>query len=56
VSLVGYVLSGLRRVAPDLDPSLGRALAIPVVAALVWLGVRRIRRMVMKSDDKAGAS
>ena len=44
VGLVGYVLKGVDAAGLALNPGVGTALAVPVVAGLVWLGLKRMRR------------
>ena len=54
VSLVGKAAEGLQTVGVRIEPALAMGVAIPVVAALVALGVWRIRRSVAKAFDKHG--
>jgi len=51
VSLVGKAAEGLEREGLRVDPALAMAIAIPVVAGLVALGVWRIRRSVGKAFE-----
>ena len=44
VSLVGYLLEATSQTGLRLDADLGRAVAIPVIAVLVWFGLKRVRR------------
>ena len=44
--LINYVAKGLQQSGLPIDPALATALGIPVVAVLMWLGVRRVRRAV----------
>ncbi|MDJ0947553.1 MAG: DUF3422 domain-containing protein [Alphaproteobacteria bacterium] len=46
VSLLGYVFKAANAAGLPLDADIARAAAIPIVAVLVWLGVRRVRRAV----------
>ncbi len=54
VSLVGKAAEGLDAEGMRINPSLAMGVAIPLVAALVALGVWRIRRSVAKAFDKGG--
>ena len=54
VGLVYYAAKALEVGGLPLDPDVAAGIAIPVVAGLVWLGVRRIRRLVVREGD-AGA-
>jgi uncharacterized membrane-anchored protein len=51
VSLVGKAAEGLEHEGLSVDPTLAMAIAIPVVAGLVALGVWRIRRSVAKTFE-----
>ena len=51
VSLVGHLAEGLEATGLHLQPKLIEALAIPVVALLAFLGVRRIRRSVARDAE-----
>jgi uncharacterized membrane-anchored protein len=44
LGLTGYVLKGIGHFRPGLDPEVIIAASLPVVLALVWLGLRRLRR------------
>jgi uncharacterized membrane-anchored protein len=44
--LINYVAKGLQQSGLPIDPALATALGIPLVAVLMWLGVRRVRRAV----------
>jgi uncharacterized membrane-anchored protein len=46
VGLVAYFAEGAATAGVPVEPALAAGIAIPLVAALVWLGVRRIRRAV----------
>ncbi|MCZ7563977.1 MAG: DUF3422 domain-containing protein [Burkholderiales bacterium] len=50
VGLVGYAAKGLNSVGVALDSALAMGVAIPLVAVLVALGVRRVRRSVMQAE------
>jgi uncharacterized membrane-anchored protein len=42
--LVGYVAKGLKSAGLAVDPELAIAIAVPLIALLLWRGVRRMRR------------
>jgi uncharacterized membrane-anchored protein len=46
VSLVAYLAQGMSRAGLPVHADLAVGMSIPIVASLVWLGVRRIRRSV----------
>jgi uncharacterized membrane-anchored protein len=48
VGLVGYLAKGLKAGGVHVDPEITMAIAIPVIAALVALGIRQVRRIVIK--------
>jgi uncharacterized membrane-anchored protein len=50
VGLVGYLLKGLEKGGLPVDATLGRAIALPFVVGLAWLGLRRVKRLVTRSD------
>lgn len=50
VGLVGYLAKGLYGLGVAVDATLAQGLSIPVVAALVALGVRRVRRSVAGAE------
>ena len=52
VSLVGKAAEGFEAEGVRVNPALAMGVAIPVVAALVALGVWRIRRSVAKAFEK----
>ena len=52
VSLVGKAAEGLAAEGAPVEPALAMAIAIPIVAILVALGVWRIRRSVAKAFEK----
>lgn len=55
VGLVGYVAKGLKAGGAKLDPDLVTGVAIPVVAVLVALGLRQVRRLLtQRRKGKAG--
>ncbi|MFO1057926.1 MAG: DUF3422 domain-containing protein [Dongiaceae bacterium] len=51
VGLVGYLAKGLKAGGLHIDPEITMGIAIPVVAILVALGVRQVRRMVTKAAE-----
>jgi uncharacterized membrane-anchored protein len=51
VGLVGYLAKGLKAGGVHIDPEITMGIAIPVVALLVALGVRQVRRMVTKAAE-----
>ena len=51
VGLVGYAAKGLKAAGVALDPDLVMGASIPLVAGLIFLGVRRVRRMVSRSPE-----
>jgi uncharacterized membrane-anchored protein len=50
VGLVNYAAKGLSSLGLPVDSSVVTVLAIPVVAALVWRGIRRVTRKVTGSE------
>jgi uncharacterized membrane-anchored protein len=44
VGLVGYAAKALKAAGVAIDPELAMGIAIPAIAALVFLAVRRARR------------
>lgn len=50
VGLVGYGAEGLKALGLHVDSSLLKGMSIPVVAFLMWLGVRRVRRSVEEAE------
>lgn len=46
IGLVGYAAKGLKGAGLPVDPDMAAGLMIPVVLALVWSGVRRIRKVL----------
>lgn len=49
VGLVGYAAKGVKAAGVHLDPELTMGVSIPIVAIIVALGVRKIRRAVTRS-------
>ena len=52
VGLVGYVAKGIKAGGAKLDPDLVTGIAIPVVAVVVALGLRQVRRLLNRRRDK----
>ena len=50
VGLIGYLAKAVKSQGLPADPDLITGIAVPFVLALVWLGVRRIRRHVGKAN------
>lgn len=50
VGLVGYALRALDAAGLHVDKDIATGAAIPVVALLVWLGVRRLRRSLARDE------
>jgi uncharacterized membrane-anchored protein len=46
--LVGYVVKGAKEQGIPLDPELTTAAAVPLIALVVWLGVRRLHNKIMQ--------
>lgn len=53
VGLVGYVAKGVKAGGGRLDPDLATGIAIPVVAVLVALGLRRARTLLARRHGRA---
>lgn len=53
VSLLGYLFQALKAGGLGIDVGLARGFSIVPVAVLVWLGVRRVRRAVMRAAGGA---
>lgn len=47
-ALVGRLAEGLHQTGLPVRPAVAEAVAVPIVAVLVWLGVRRVHRMVAR--------
>lgn len=50
VSLVGYVAKAIKSRGIPLDTDLVTGLSVPVVVGLIWIGIRRMRARLKKSD------
>jgi len=48
VGLVGYAAKGVQAAGLPVDATLAMAVSIPFVAGFVWLGVRKVRRVVSR--------
>ncbi|MQX35923.1 DUF3422 family protein [Roseospira navarrensis] len=48
VGLVGYLFKGLKDAGLPVNVGIATALSVPVVAGLVWYGIRRAKRAVVK--------
>ncbi|ABI55973.1 DUF3422 family protein [Alkalilimnicola ehrlichii MLHE-1] len=51
VSLVGYLLGAGRAAGLDVSVDLLRGAAVPLVVAMVWLGVRWVKRRVVRRSE-----
>ena len=51
VGLVGYAAKGLRGAGLDVNPDLAMGISIPIVVVIVALGMRRIRKAVLRARD-----
>ena len=49
--LVYYVMKAVKAAGAPVDPDLAAGFSLPVVIALVWLGVRRLRRAITKRES-----
>jgi uncharacterized membrane-anchored protein len=54
VGLIGYAARGLRAVGLRVNPELAMAASIPMVIFAVWLGIRRIHKMVHHESEGQG--
>ena len=53
LGLVGYVLGGMAAAGWPIDPSLGNALAVPLVLGAAWFGLQRAKRRLLRDTDHA---
>jgi uncharacterized membrane-anchored protein len=53
VGLVAYLAKAVESRGLPVDPDLVAGLAVPVVLLIIWLGVKRIRRMVVGAGGQA---
>ncbi len=51
LGLVGYLLKGIATAGVPIDPGIGTAVALPLVLAAVWLGLRRIKRRLQHDAE-----
>lgn len=51
LGLLGYVVKGLKAAGLHVDSDLAGLIGLPVVAGMVWLGVRRLRRAIGDGVD-----
>ncbi len=51
VGLVGYAAKGLKTVGMPINPDVTMAVSIPIVATIAWLGIRRIRAIVRRTEE-----
>ncbi len=49
--LVGYLAKGAHALGVNIEPEIAIALSIPVIASLVWLGLRRLHHRVKAAAD-----
>lgn len=52
LGLVGYLLKGLEAGGLPLDPTIGIALALPLVLGLAWFGLKRIKKRVLRDTEQ----
>jgi len=52
-SLIGYLAKGAKEAGFPISPELATGASIPLLAILIWLGLRRLRRHVAR-EDQAG--
>ncbi|MBK1721453.1 DUF3422 family protein [Thiocystis violacea] len=50
VGLIGYLLKGLEAHGIPIDASYGTGLAAPLVVGIAWLGIRRMKARLLKSE------
>ena len=51
VGLVGYLLKGLKAGGLPIDPTLGIAIALPLVVGAAWYGLKRTKRRLLRKAD-----
>ena len=54
--LVGYLAKGAKSAGLDVSPDVAVALAIPIIALGVWLGVRRLHRVAQRAAFRDSGS
>jgi uncharacterized membrane-anchored protein len=52
LGLIGYLAKGLKAVGLPVDYDLAGLIGLPLVAAAVWLGVRRLRKAIAKKGEE----
>jgi uncharacterized membrane-anchored protein len=50
--LIGYASRGFRAAGWGVNPELAMGVSIPIVIFAVWLGIRRIHKMVHKESTR----
>jgi uncharacterized membrane-anchored protein len=50
VALVGHVADGLRLFQVDIDSEMAAGVAVAPVVLLVWFGLRRLKRHLVRRD------
>ena len=53
-SLAGYLAKAVKAVGVPVNPDIATGVSIPIVAVLVWYGVRRLRRIVARESGAPG--
>lgn len=53
-SLVGYLAKGAKAAGLPVSPELATAISIPILALLIWFGLRRFRHRLEREDNRAG--
>ena len=51
MSLIGYTLKPMGQSWAGFDVDVLRSLSIPIVALLVWLGARRVRKSLHRKEE-----
>lgn len=54
VGLIGYLAKALAEAGLPINPAIMMGISIPIIAGLVWYGVRRVRQAVTADDAKDG--
>lgn len=50
IGLLAYLLKGARVAGAPIDPEITTGVAVPIVAVIIWLGVRSIRRRLERRE------
>jgi len=50
VGLVGYALKALEKAGLPIDPALGMGVSVPFVVGFAWLGLRRVKKRLARSE------